>query len=269
VGAAASANGRSRQRTKPFRYGQSAAPWVTICWQVWIRLVWVAPVAAVQLAVEIMLQTVAGSPIATQQLAAFVQTAQLAVPEPPAAPLVPPVPVMPPVPVLPEPPVPVVPPVPVPLEPPEPVMPTQPGKFSRQASNCAQSDILLQFEMAVAIALALVQVVPPVPPVPEVLEVQDVMQAAIAALALASARHICVFTQVCSQIAVGSVDDELDPQPCTAPSANPTTRNDPITAETVFLDIARYLLLVLWKAGRYHASLAVPISCVTSNPRFH
>jgi hypothetical protein len=37
--------------------------------------------------------------------------------------------------------------------------------------------------------------------------------------------------------------DELDPQPCTAPSAKPTTRNDPITAETVFLDIARYLLL--------------------------
>jgi hypothetical protein len=36
---------------------------------------------------------------------------------------------------------------------------------------------------------------------------------------------------------------ELDPHPCTAPSTKPATKNDPITAETVFLDIARYLLL--------------------------
>src|SRR6185312_12859407 len=132
----------------------------------------------------------------------------------------------------------------------------------RQASNFAQSDIWLQLEMAAAIALALLHVVPLVPPVPEVLEVQDVMHAVIAALALASARHICVFTHVCSHTAVGSVDEELDPHPCTAPSAKPATRNDPITAETVFLDIARCLLLVFVKGGRYHGLLAVHVASV-------
>ena len=71
--------------------------------------------------------------------------------------------------------------------------------------------------------------------------------------------------QPCIQVSAKPLLDE-DPHPCTAPSANPATSNDPITAETVFLDIARYLLLVLWKAGRYHDPLAVPISCVTIDP---
>jgi hypothetical protein len=95
-----------------------------------------------------------------------------------------------------------------------------------------------------------------------VFDVQLVVQPAIAELALASARHICSFTQDCSQSAVGSVDDELDPHPSIAPSAN-ATRNDPITAETVFLDIARCLLLVFVKGGRYHGLLAVHVSSVT------
>jgi hypothetical protein len=97
---------------------------------------------------------------------------------------------------------------------------------------------------------------------------QIVAQAEVAVAVLASARHISSFTQSSLQVSV-VFDDELDPHPCTAPSANPTTSNDPITAETVFLDIARYLLLVLWKAGRYHDPTAGPISCVTSDPRFH
>jgi len=89
------------------------------------------------------------------------------------------------------------------------------------------------------------------------------MQLDITDDALASARHICTFTQDCVQSAVGSVDEELDPHPCTAPTTKPTTRNDPITAETVFLDIARYLLLVFVKGGRYHGLLAVHVSSVT------
>jgi hypothetical protein len=63
--------------------------------------------------------------------------------------------------------------------------------------------------------------------------------------------------------------DELDPQPCTAPSANPATRNDPITAETVFLDIARYLLMVCVKGEGYHGLLATRSSCVTIELSFH
>jgi hypothetical protein len=56
-----------------------------------------------------------------------------------------------------------------------------------------------------------------------------------------------IFAHPCMQVSAKLLPLEEDPQPCTAPSAKPATRNDPITAETVFLDIARYLLLVCVK----------------------
>jgi hypothetical protein len=105
------------------------------------------------------------------------------------------------------------------------------------------------------------------PPLLVVSEVtQPCMQSAIVSPASAPHRFASLAQPCMQRLMTLPALGELDPQPCTAPSANPATRTDPITAETVFLDIARYLLLVLWKAGRYHDPLAVPISCVTIDP---
>src|SRR3954470_19406244 len=60
-----------------------------------------------------------------------------------------------------------------------------------------------------------------------------------------AASHGMIFAQPCMQVSAKlPLPDEDDPHPWTVPSAKPTARNDPITAETVFLDIARYLLCV-------------------------
>jgi hypothetical protein len=181
-----------------------------------------------------------------QQVWALSQIEHAAVvPEPPAAPLIPPVPGAPvPVPVVPPVPVPLVPPVPVPLVPPVPP-PVQEGTPWRQLSNCAQSEILRQFDVADSIADALGQEVPLWPPVP-LDDEQIVLQAEVAVAVLASARHISSFTHSSLQVSV-LPEEELEPHPCTAPSANAAARTDPITAETVFLDIARYLLWFLYE----------------------
>jgi hypothetical protein len=187
----------------------------------------------------------------------------------PAAPLVPPVPLTPPPPLVPPVPLapaaPVAPPVPVPLEPPVPS--AHAGTVvAIQSSSSEQVVLARQAFPAARIALWLEQA-PPVLVVPAA--THRCMQSAV--VAPASAPHsIASLAQPCMQRLVTlPAPDELDPHPCTAPSANPATKNDPITAETDFLDITRYLLLVLWKGGRYHGLLAVHVSSVTIDPRFH
>src|SRR5580692_2649728 len=204
-------------------------------------------------------QREAGIPLdsaATQQVCALSQIAQLAEPEPPAAPLAPPVPVVPPVPVPLMPPVPVVPPVPVPLAPPVP--PPHAGTVSRQASRSAQVVLVRQAFPALMIALWLEQA----PPVLVVAEAtQPGTHSVVAAEVPASGSHSATsLSQPCVQrLMTLSALGELDPHPCTAPSTNPAARTDPITAETVFLDIARYLLLVCGRTGKVSRPIGGPL----------
>jgi hypothetical protein len=88
---------------------------------------------------------------------------------------------------------------------------------------------------------------------PPVLVVSEATQPCIHSVIVsedpASAPHFTILTHPCIQrlVTLPALGDD-EPQPCTAPSAKPATKKDPITQETDFLDIARYLLLVCERA---------------------
>ncbi len=83
---------------------------------------------------------------------------------------------------------------------------------------------------------------------PAALCMQFAMQVGVADEALASARHICTFTQDCVQRATGSVEDELDePQPSVAATPRPIARIN-LTADFIEVVCITLLMVVVGKA---------------------
>jgi hypothetical protein len=247
-GALRDAGGRHGPRRNYLQEAERAAPPIKRAWQSEITVAWSAAGVELQTAAEIPVHLLAPS-MAVQQACALSQTEQVAlVPPPPAAPLVPPVaPIVPPVaPVVP-PDAPVVPPdapvvAPVPV-PPVPLVPPAQGGIvvSTQISRSAHVVLERQAFPAMRIALWLEQA-------PPVLVVSEVTQPCThsAIVAPASAPHCAVvLVQPCMQrLMTLPALGELEPHPCTTPSARPVAKRHPTTDEISLLDIALAPLLL-------------------------